>query len=293
MRGAIRLAREYDVLHLNLFAPRSRVALIAYAAWPARVLFVDHLSGPTASEDVPPSAMSRWLDRATMARVAGVAGVSNYVRDRARARFTLDRSRVRTIYNGIDLSRFRPGAESRGWAGEIRIVTIANLAPEKGIHHLIGAVARLPDEDVRLVVVGDGVEAERLQLLASMLGIGARTEFLGLRDDVAELLRDADVFVHPAVWAEAFGLTIVEAMASGCPVVASHVGAIPELVEDGVSGLLVPLGDEVALADALRRLLRDPAAQARLGRNAKRRAAGRFTLAACVERHLAWCEEAA
>ncbi len=98
------LAARYDVLHLNLFAPRSRFALIAYSAWPARVLFMDHFSDPPPSEATPRHILSRALDRLSMVRVTGVAGVSDYVRLRDRQRFRLPGRKIRTIYNGVRLN---------------------------------------------------------------------------------------------------------------------------------------------------------------------------------------------
>jgi glycosyltransferase involved in cell wall biosynthesis len=142
-------------------------------------------------------------------------------------------------------------------------------------------------------VIGDGPETPRLGALAAELGIGERVQLLGLRDDVAEVLQAADVFVHPAVWGEAFGLTIAEAMAAGLPVVASRVGGIPELVTHGETGLLVPPGDAGALAGALNLLAADAQERARLGANARRRVLERFDLQTSVRAHLGLCEEAA
>lgn len=127
--------------------------------------------------------------------------------------------------------------------------------------------------------MGDGPEETCLRRLGDELGIAARTQFCGLRDDVASLLREADIFVHPATWAEAFGWTIAEAMASGCAVIATNVGAIPELVEHGRSGMLVPPADPIALAHAMTRLAGDEALRLELGRNARARAEERFGLA--------------
>ena len=125
--------------------------------------------------------------------------------------------------------------------------------------------------------------------LASELGVAERTRFLGLRSDLSAVLQDADIFVHPAVWQEAFGLAIAEAMATGCPVVGSNVGAVPELVVDGVTGLLVPPGDSHAIAGALEQLAMDPELRNRLGQAARTRAEQIFDLEKCVEQHLEWC----
>lgn len=291
LRSVVRLARGFDVLHLNLFAPRHPLALIAYAAWPARVLFVDHFSGSGDEADAGLRPGRALLDRATVLRVSGLAGVSRYVRDRSVRRFGFPGTKARTIYNGVDLDRFRPDAEARASAPEVRIITVAYLIPEKGVEFLLRAFARVGAPNVRLVIVGDGPDEPRLRQLCGSLGIAPRTEFLGLRDDVPEQLRASQVFVHPCVWQEACGLAVLEAMASGCAVVASRTGALPEIVADGQTGLLVPPGDAAALAATLERLVRDPLLQARLGQAAREAAVQRFGLHACIAAHLDWCEE--
>jgi glycosyltransferase involved in cell wall biosynthesis len=174
----------------------------------------------------------------------------------------------------------------------VELITVANLVENKGVHFLLRALGRLRSPQVRLRVVGDGPAQPALRALAEKLGIQHQTEFLGLRNDVHELLATSDICVQPAL-AEAFGLTIAEAMACGCAVVASRVGGIPELVEHGRTGLLVEPGDEVALAAALDRLLRDPALRYQFGELSRQRACERFELSRTVQRHLDWCEEAA
>jgi len=133
----------------------------------------------------------------------------------------------------------------------------------------------------------------RLRQLCTDLRIAGRTRFCGLRDDVASLLREADVFAHPATWAEAFGWTIAEAMASGAAVIATKVGGIPELIEDGLSGILVAPGDSAALADAITLLARDGALRLKLGQNARSRAEERFGLLQSARLHVDWCERVA
>src|SRR5262249_12702678 len=97
------------------------------------------------------------------------------------------------------------------------------------------------------------------------------------------------VFVHPAVWHEAFGLTIAEAMAAGCPMIGSRVGAIPELVADGETGFLVAPGDSQAIATALERLADDTQLRQRLGAEARARAEREFDLDRAAREHLEWC----
>ncbi len=288
--GGRDLAGRFDVLQLNMVDPRSRLALAAALAWPAAVIFVDRVSGGV--EEPPASLVRTLLDRVTMVRVAGLVGISEYVRARAQRRFVLPPGRSVTIHNGVDVGRFRPrDAERR--PGPLRLVVVANLIPEKGVGVLLEAIARLREVEWTLDVAGDGPERGALEAGARELGIAGRVRFLGLRDDVPELLREADVAVHPARWQEALGNTVLEAMATGIPLVASRVGGIPELLADGLEGLLVPPGVPGPLAEALRRLAGDPALRDRLGAAARERVLRDFTLERSVQRHLDWCERLA
>lgn len=287
---AVRRLRRFDVLHLNLLSPRSRASILAFAAWPARVLFVDHVS--VLKEGAASSLLKRLASRAVRIRLAGLAGVSEHVTGRARARFGLTGRRARTIYNGVDVRRFHPPDTGRREGKEFTVLSAAHLIPEKGTEVLLRAISAC-SERVRLMVAGDGPERQRLERLAVSLGLEDRVEFLGLRNDVDRLLREVDTFAHPALWQEAFGLTVAEAMASGLPVIASDVGGIPELIEDGRTGLLVAPGDVAALTAALGRLMERPQLGAELGRAARQRVERRFSLERCAALHLAWCEEAA
>lgn len=143
---------------------------------------------------------------------------------------------------------------------------------------------------VELTVAGDGPRDEELGELAGEVGVQDRVDFLGLRNDVHDLMQEADVFVHPATWEEAFGYTVMEAMASGCPVIASEVGGIPELIVDGECGLLCPPGDDREIARRIRSLAESPGLRADLGEAARRRAEAGFTLEECVGNTIELCE---
>lgn len=288
--SARRLAKEYDVLALNLFAPRSLMARIAYAAIPARVVFVDHYSAP-AGESARTNTLHRLLDHATTLRMSGLIAVSDYVLKRDMARFGVRHPFARRIYNGIDLQRFAPPPGGR--RGTPTALAVASLIPEKGIHLLIEAFSRIDLPGARLKVVGEGPERSRLEELARSRGVDSRVDFLGLRDDVQTLLQSAHIFVHPCVWEEAFGLTLAEALATGCPIVASAIGATPEIVSDRETGLLVPPGHVDALAGAIASLLRDAALRERLGDRARRKATERFSLDDSANAHLDCYEEVA
>jgi len=287
--SGIRRLRRYQVLHLNMFPTRHPVSLMAYAAWPARVVYVDH-SSQAIQLNHGQQLRSRILDRITMPRIARVVGVSDFVRDRNRAELHFPQDRIIRIYNGVDLARFAPNrgrVDSRGF----HIACVANLIPDKGVETLIRAMAALNLPNCRLTIAGEGPDRARLEGVANELHVAGQVVFLGLRNDVPSLLRQCDVFVHPAVWSEAFGLTITEAMASGCPIIASSVGAVPELIDHRSTGLLVPPGDVKALSAALRMLYLDPRLAAQLAAAALERVKERFSLDQCVGNHLDVLEE--
>jgi glycosyltransferase involved in cell wall biosynthesis len=155
-------------------------------------------------------------------------------------------------------------APRRAPAGPPDVVYASRLVAEKGVHSLLDAAARLP-AGVRLQLIGSGrAEGEVRSRVAAE---GLPVDVLGPLPpaEVAAHLRKAAVAVLPALWWENCPMAVLEAAALGVPVVASAVGGIPELVDDGRTGLLVPPGDAAALAGALTRLVEDPAAAARLG----------------------------
>jgi 2-deoxystreptamine N-acetyl-D-glucosaminyltransferase/2-deoxystreptamine glucosyltransferase len=144
------------------------------------------------------------------------------------------------------------------------VAAAGRLTAVKGFADLLEAADALP-EDVDVLVFGDGPERPRLEAQRARLRTGARVHLAGERPDAAECVAAADVCVVPSRWEEAFCLAAAEPLARARPLVATNVGAIPELVRDGVNGLLVPPSDPPALAGAIRRLLESPDVAASLG----------------------------
>src|SRR5205085_4555838 len=134
-------------------------------------------------------------------------------------------------------------------------------------------VGRVPG--ARLVLVGEGPEEPGIRALVGQLGLGEQVLFLGLRHDVARLLRAADLFLLTSI-SEGIPLTLIEAMAAGLPVVSTRVGGVGEVVEDGLTGLLAPSGDDGELADHLLRLAVAPAVGRRMGQHGRARARALF-----------------
>lgn len=289
--AALRVLRTFDVLHLNFIAPRSPVALAAYAAWPARVLYVAHSHLEEAPRSGAVRAVRRALDAVTLLRVEGLAGVSDFVRSREAERFFVPPARTRTLFNGVDGQRFHPPAGGRRGGREgLVLLTAAHLVRDKGLRHLLGAFLRLDAPGARLRIAGTGPDAEALHHHAAALGLlDGRVELLGQRDDTPELMREADLYVQPSRL-EAFGLAVAEAQLSGCAVVATRVGGVPELVAHERTGLLVPYGSIGALAEALQRLVDDPALRQRLGEAGRAHVLEHFPLERAVREHLDWCE---
>ena len=191
--------------------------------------------------------------------------------------------RLRVIWNGIDLERFAfRGPQPTGPA-----VVVARLTAEKDVQNLLRAVRQVVDvlPQFRLEIAGDGPCRAELERLAAELGIGDRVRFLGEVRDVPALLARARLFVLPSQ-TEGISLTILEAMASGLPVVTTKVGGNPEIVESG-TGVLVPPRDPAALAHGILRVAGNPDEALFLGRAARRRVETHFDVRKMVAQYAA------
>ena len=200
-------------------------------------------------------------------------------------RVRIPASKIVHIYNGVDTTRFSPGPGERvrarlGLSVDQPVIgTVARLDPVKDQPGLLRAFALAvrQEPEAVLLIVGDGPCRPALEALAGSLGVRRSVQFLGERSDVPDLLRAMDVFVLPSI-AEGISNTVLEAMATGLPVVATRVGGNPELVEDGTTGMLVPKEDPRALATALGAYLDDPALRNLHGKSSRERAVAVFDL---------------
>ncbi|MGK8525196.1 glycosyltransferase [Nocardia asteroides] len=200
------------------------------------------------------------------------------------ARMGVPRSRTSVIPCGVNLEQFTPEGPRAPRSAEHRIVSVGRLVPRKGFDIAITALTELPGTE--LVLVGgpddreltDDPEGRRLLALAEELGVRDRLRMLGRvpRPQVAPLLRSADVVVCTP-WYEPFGITPLEAMACGVPVVAAAVGGLIDTVVDGVTGRLVAPRAPAELADAVRELLAAPALREKYGRAGHKRVKGRYS----------------
>ncbi|MBI5434812.1 MAG: glycosyltransferase, partial [Planctomycetes bacterium] len=197
-----------------------------------------------------------------------------------RRQFCLDRDRpclVQVIPNFVDTERFHPdAAKRRPKCSRPRAVHVSNFRPVKRVPWLVEAFGEaLHGRNAELVLVGDGPDQAACRDIAHRLGIQDKVVFLGERDAMPELLSPADVFAL-ASREESFGLAALEAMSCGTPVVATDVGGVHEVVEDGVTGLLAARDDQTAFAAKLAALLFGEVDAAAMGRRAREAAVERF-----------------
>jgi phosphatidylinositol alpha-1,6-mannosyltransferase len=231
--------------------------------------------------------LKRWTLRRILGDAKGVIAISQWSADLAREVMgeagIQHLPPVAAIDLGTDPKFFRPGV-----VHERTLLTVARLVPHKGQDVAIRALALLPP-DVRYVIVGSGDDSTRLEAIAREAGVAQRVTFAGaLSDDaIAEAYATADVYVglsrEDGVQAEGFGISFVEAAASGVPSVAGKSGGVSSAVRDGETGILVPPTDAAAAAAAIRRLLGDRALRDRMGRAAR----------CAVESHYNWDRVAA
>jgi glycosyltransferase involved in cell wall biosynthesis len=236
----------------------------------------------------------RWAAKWLLVRTPGltadtVVAVSDYIAHRQVAVRLLPVRRVVTIWNGVPAATCENPASDDlrtliGAPADRLIIAAASRAvPEKGIAELMHAFDALYADwngtapQPILVFVGDGPSLAELQALRSVLPSRDAIHLVGYQPKAAELVGSADIAVVPSLWQEAFGNSVIEAMARGRAVVATRVGGIPEIIEDGVSGWLVDPGDVAGLTRALRRLVDDPELRAVAGLAARERVATLFS----------------
>lgn len=275
--------------HRIAIAHSHEFSMAVYGAWASQRAGVPHLFTLHGSRYYA----ARWRRRIAMRAAHAFSGatvtVSAGLADHVSQDLWIPRARIITIPNGA--RRAANGGPSL--RDELHLsssdqlaVAVGNLYPVKGHAHLLDALALLASRypNLHVAIAGRGELEGALRDRARGANIDARFHLLGLRADIGNVLAGADVFVLPSL-SEGLPLALLEAMLAERPIVASAVGEIPAVLENGSAGALVPPGDAAALADALAGLLSDPARARRLGAAAERRASREYSLSRMVERY--------
>jgi glycosyltransferase involved in cell wall biosynthesis len=278
-RQLAQLARGVDVVHSNSLWTHLDCAVAGRIARRPVVLELHDLVRP---------GLGRWVLKAAAGLAARTIAISRAVADTVGA----GSGRLRVIPQAVDTERFHPGVADARWRGRLSdrpdepiVGVVGRVDPEKGIGTVVQAMAMLHGGAGRsqLAVVGapaldDGTYDAALREEASTL-LGPRARFVGPVDDVPVVLRSLDVLVNAST-SEPFGLSVLEAQASGVPVIGTDAGGIPEFVTDGETGLLVAPGRPDELAAGLRRILDAPALQQKLATAARDNVVAHHTLEA-------------
>lgn len=300
---AVRLARfirqhAVDLVHANSL----KADIIGCLAGRlARVPVIWHVRDRIADDYLPPIVARAFR---LLSRVGPTFVIANSEATLTTLRFA-DKHRTAAIYSGIQLRRqLETVDEGRSQSPQLMSAMPAMARGPTPLIGLVGRITRWKGQDVflraaaevrrrfpqaRFQIIGAPLFSEQdyereVRELARSLGLEQAVEFTGFRSDVPELVSQLDVLVHASTTGEPFGQVVVEGMAAGKPVVATNGGGIPEIVVDGVTGLLVPMGDHRAMAAAVCHLLAEPALAAQMGQRGRERVLENFTIEHTVSR---------
>lgn len=282
------LEHGVELSHAHYAIPHATAAIHARAiSGRTRVMTTLHGTDVTLVGAEP---AFRHTTRHAIERSDHVTAVSHFLAQQTREVFGIDRE-IEVIHNFVDPERFRripdPAVRARfAHPDEALIVHVSNFRAVKRAEDVVQVFARVASEmPARLLMVGDGPERPRASDLARQLGVIGRTQFLGSFPDVETILGISDLFLLPSA-NESFGLAALEAMSCEVPVVASRAGGIPEVVEDGVSGILADVGDVDAMAHGALSILQNPARYRRFAQAAREAALTRFHPSRIVPQYL-------
>jgi len=240
-----------------------------------------------------------YYSRHLFSRVMGwgkfVICVSNAVCRRMIEDFSVPYERIRLIHRGVNLERFQFFPPEKRFQ-DFRIGIIGRLSRIKGIEYFLMALAKVKTEipEIKAVIVGEGRQSykEELSTLTKQLGLSDCVEFLGRRKDISDILLKLNLLVLPTVTQEGFGRVIIEAGACGVPVLATKVGGVVDIIEDGITGILIPPKDVVLMAENIAKILKDRDLSSKLAKNARKKIERVFNLEKMVKEMISVYREA-
>ena len=279
---------ELDVLHMHYAIPHAASAYLAKQMLEAErdIKIVTTLHGTDITlVGLHPSF--RAITRFSILQSDGLSAVSQFLKDETVRSFSVPEHRIDVIPNFVDTEVWRRDREPCHRSklapdGQKIVMHVSNFRPVKRVLDVVEVFAKIREKvKARLVLVGEGPDRPRALSRAADLGLGDDVLFLGRHGSVEELLSCADLFLLPSS-SESFGLAALEAMACGAPVVASNAGGLPEVIEDGVSGYLFPVGAIDEMAEAGVHILSDDAFRKQMSLAARALAVERFSAGAIV-----------
>jgi N-acetyl-alpha-D-glucosaminyl L-malate synthase BshA len=269
-----------ELLHVHYAIPHAIAGFLAQAMLgPKAPKLVTTLHG-TDITLVGQDSSFMEITRFGIDRSDGVTAVSEFLRKMTIEEFGVTRE-IEVITNFVDLGRHcagRPAPDRRAFAAphEKILLHMSNFRPVKRVSDIVRVLERVNREvPAVLLMVGDGPERAAAQALARRLGVAERVRFLGRQDQIEEITATADLYLLPSEL-ESFGLSALEAMACGVPVIGSDAGGLPEVVKHGETGFLLPVGDVDGMAASAIAILRDDERRREMGRAGRRRAAALF-----------------
>jgi N-acetyl-alpha-D-glucosaminyl L-malate synthase BshA len=291
-----------DLLHVHYAIPHSVSALLARQMLAVRgkhLPFVTTLHGT----DITLVGMDRSYLPITQYAIQesdGVTSISAYLKEVTQKNFGITRP-IEVVHNFVNCDVYKPippdqsaaRAQARAKLAapdEFLLMHLSNFRPVKRIADVVEIFARVSRQaPSRLALIGDGPDRSTAEWLAQKLGVSDRIVFLGKQDRVHELLPLADLMLMPSEM-ESFGLAALEAMACETPAIATRVGGVPELIDDGINGLLFAVGDVDAMANAAIQLLLDPERHLQMRKAARKTAQDRFCSTRILPRYVQFYE---
>jgi len=269
-----------DIVHTYLYSRTSFYGHIAALMARTPVIIAAEMGSPSKK-----SLKKRISDRLLARFTDQIIALSEATRSSAAKELGVGLNKITVIYPGVDIGKFtiretkREVRNALNLPHDVPIIGIvARLDPVKGHEYLLDAMLRVWNfiASAKLMIVGAGPLEESLRSRVERLGLSKQVMFMGMRRDIPQLLKAMDIFVLPSLQ-EGFGMALLEAMVMGLPVIATNVGGIPEVVDDGKTGILVPPRDPDALSEMILVLLKDEKQRHRMGMLGKEKALSQFT----------------
>jgi len=272
LAAKLRLSRQNTVIHVH----KSSDAFLAQKARflagnpdHVKIVSTTHIIEPAVTDNKHNKMYGRMDAMIFISKISMNAFLSSSPR--------IDRQKIHLVYNSIVPVSITPSDKALDRTNKIEVLYAGRLIAEKGVDTLLEAIALVPGVMLKICGTGEDAYVSSLKAMADKLGISERTEWCGFRPNIFESIANADIGVVPSRWAEPFGLIILEFMSLKVPVVTTDNGAQPEIITNGVNGLLVKPDDPIALSQAIKTLADDATLRRKLGAAGLNTYKSRFT----------------